>query len=378
MTFHEKKLPGEKYTEAHAGRQIQQGGLKRMTTLHRIAPALALLIIAPLIAEFLLGDFNIRQIGFVLVFIPQYGGGALLVREITRRARRGWPTMLLLALAYALIEEGFTTQTLFNPNYAGQRLLDYGFIPALGISFHWTVFVLTLHVVWSVGSSVALAEGLAGARWREPWLRLPGLLLTTALFLFGCAFTVFFTLSTFPFVASVGQFVAVAIIVFLVILAAFAGFRGAPVAAAAVAGPGVDASGDNTSRAPSFWLVLAAALVLSSAFQVWFSYAPDHGLNAGLALVGMLALEIVAVVLFALWSRRPGWGPVQALAAASGAILTYGWISLRRLVVAGGTALGVPTTPIDVVGQAVLLLVMLGLSFWAWQRSAASAAAPTS
>ena len=41
-----------------------------MTTLRRIAPALALLIIAPLIAEFLLGDFNIRQIGFIAVFIP--------------------------------------------------------------------------------------------------------------------------------------------------------------------------------------------------------------------------------------------------------------------------------------------------------------------
>ena len=108
-----------------------------MKTLHRIAPALALLIIAPLIAEFLLGDFNIRQIGFVVVFIPVYGAGALLVREITRRAGRGWPTLLLLALAYALILEGFTNQTLFNPNYAGQRLLDYGFIPALGTSFNF-------------------------------------------------------------------------------------------------------------------------------------------------------------------------------------------------------------------------------------------------
>ena len=151
-------------------------------TLLRIAPALALLVIAPLIAEFLLGDFNIRQIGFILVFIPQYGGGALLVRELTRRARRGWPTMLLLALA------------------------------------------------------------------------------------------------------------------------------------------------------------------------------------------GLLGLEVAAVALFAVWSRRAGWGPVQALAAASGAILTYGWMSLRRLVVQGSTALGVPSTPVDVVGQAALLLLLLGLCYWAWHR----------
>ena len=63
-----------------------------MKTLRRIAPALALLIIAPLIAEFLLGDFSIRQIGFVLVFIPQYGGGALLVRnrqQLAELRRRG-------------------------------------------------------------------------------------------------------------------------------------------------------------------------------------------------------------------------------------------------------------------------------------------------
>ena len=134
-----------------------------MTMLRRVAPALALLVVAPLIAEFLLGDFNVRQLGFIIVFIPVYGAGALLIRELTRQARRGWPTMLVLSLAYALIMEGFTNQTLFNPNYAGQRLLDYGFIPALGTSFDFAVYVLTLHVVWSIGSSVALSGVLFAA-----------------------------------------------------------------------------------------------------------------------------------------------------------------------------------------------------------------------
>src|SRR5262245_15781139 len=89
------------YGEGSKSAMCGERGMEGMTTLRRIGPALALLIIAPLIAEFLLGDFNIRQIGFLGVFIPVYGAGALLVREITRRARRGWPTMLLLALAYA-------------------------------------------------------------------------------------------------------------------------------------------------------------------------------------------------------------------------------------------------------------------------------------
>jgi hypothetical protein len=86
-----------------------------------------------------------------------------------------------------------------------------------------------------------------------------------------------------------------------------------------------------------------------------------------LALAGLLGLEATAVVLFAIWAGRAGWGPTHALAASLGAILTYGWISLRRLVVAGGTSLGVPTIPIDVIGQAALLLVMLGLGVLAWR-----------
>lgn len=341
-----------------------------MSTLRRVAPALALLIIAPLIAEFLLGDFNIRQIGFVAVFSPIYGAGALLIRELTRRARRGWPTMLLLSLAYALILEGFTNQTLFNPNYAGQRLLDYGFIPALGTSFVFAVYVLTLHVVWSVGSSVALAEGLAGARWRDPWLRLPGWIATTVLVVLGCAATINFTLRTFHFVASRGQFVAVAILVAIAIVAAFAAFRGADHVASGARASGTSDRDVGPNRgAPSFWVVLTASLVLSSAFQRWYAYATAHAVRAGVALAGLVALLVVAVLLFTVWGRRVGWGPKHALAASLGAIVTYGWISVRRLVVAGGTSLGVPTTPIDVVGQVALLLAMLALGGLAWRRT---------
>jgi hypothetical protein len=31
---------------------------------------------------------------------PLTAGGALLIREVARRTNRGWPTMLLLALAF--------------------------------------------------------------------------------------------------------------------------------------------------------------------------------------------------------------------------------------------------------------------------------------
>jgi hypothetical protein len=111
---------------------------------------------------------------------------------------------------------------------------------------------------------------------------------------------------------------------------------------------------------------MGVSLVLSSAFQRWFVYAP-HAVDAGVSLAGLSGLVVAVVLLFGVWSRRAGWGPVQPLAASTGAVLTYGWISLRRLVVAGATSLGVPTTPIDVAGQGALLLAMLALSYWAWR-----------
>ena len=191
-----------------------------MMLLRRIAPALLLIVLAPLIAEFLLGDFTVRSLPLIFVLGWQYGGGALLIREVSRRLRRGWPTMLLLALAYGLIEEGFTTQSLFNPNYAGQRLLDYGFLPALGTSLNWCVYVLGLHVVWSIGTPILIAEGVSADRRETPWLHRPGLAVTAVAFVLGCALTTFFTLISDPFVASLPQLIVTGGLVIAAVAAA--------------------------------------------------------------------------------------------------------------------------------------------------------------
>jgi hypothetical protein len=42
---------------------------------------------------------------------------------------------VLLGLIYAVIEEAFVTQSLFNPNYLGLRLLDYGYSTVLELAF---------------------------------------------------------------------------------------------------------------------------------------------------------------------------------------------------------------------------------------------------
>src|SRR5262245_49360262 len=55
-------------------------------TFRRIGPALLLVVLAPIVAEFLLADFTVRQLGLLVALMPLYGCGALLIREVARRA----------------------------------------------------------------------------------------------------------------------------------------------------------------------------------------------------------------------------------------------------------------------------------------------------
>jgi hypothetical protein len=317
--------------------------------LRRTAPALLLLVLAPLVAEILLGDFSVGSLRAVLlvIFIAQYGGGALLIREVARRTGRGWPTVIALGLAYALIEEGFTTQTLFNPNWAGKHLLDYGYVPALGTSPLWVVFVLSIHVVWSIATPILIAEGVAGPRRATPWLGRIGVTVAAVLFVLGSVVTTFGTMQTMHFVAPWPQLAVVAVLVVAAVAVAFLAFRPAA------------APGSGAGRAPSPWLVAPVALALGTAFEVaWHVMRPD--LPAAITLLAMLVVEAVAVALLVYASRGRGWGPLHYLAIAAGTATTYAWVGLLPFL-QGHTNLGAHTSAVDVGGQIVVVALVLAL-----------------
>jgi hypothetical protein len=101
----------------------------------KISAVVTLLVVAPLVAEYLLGDLPLKLLPVMIIMAPMYGGGAVLIREVARRTGRGWPMMLLLGVAYMLIEEGLVGQSLFNHDYLKMQmhLLDQAYIPAFGI-----------------------------------------------------------------------------------------------------------------------------------------------------------------------------------------------------------------------------------------------------
>ena len=47
---------------------------------------------------------SLSEIWSLPILALLYSSGAILIREVARRAGRGWPTMLVLSLAYGLIE----------------------------------------------------------------------------------------------------------------------------------------------------------------------------------------------------------------------------------------------------------------------------------
>ena len=314
----------------------------------RVAPALTLVLLAPVVAEFLLADFTVRDLGILVALVPLYGCGALLIRESARRAHRGWPTIVLLALAYALLEEAFLTQSLFNPNYVGQRLLDYGFIPPLGTSLNWAFFVLSIHIVWSVATPILIAEGVAGERRTTPWLKQRGFVVTTLLFLLGCAATASFSLKSSPFVASAIQFLVSAVLIAGVIVVAFTAFRAEPW------------QPSTAQAAPPRWLVCLVMLVLASAYFAGESIARERGMSPVGPLVFRLACVATATWLLVTWSTRRGWDARHYLAVATGTTLTYFLFGVNALM-RGHTNLGAPTTAVDVGGHIALGVAVLGL-----------------
>ena len=305
--------------------------------MRRVAPAFALYFLSPFIAEYLLGDFTVAALATLLFLGTMYGGGAILIREIVRRTGRGWPTIVTLALAYGVLEEGLITQSLFNPNYAHHHLLAEGFVPALGIAVPWTIFVLALHAVWSISVPIALVEGLLPQRRTTPWLKTPGLIVATVLFVLGSALVTAGSYADGHFWATWPHLLVVLLVVAALVVVAF----------------GLPAVAQTEPGTVNPWLVLATTLVGGAVFMV-----SRHFLPAWLSPIVMLADFAVVTVLVVRWARRAGWGDRHRLALAAGPVLTYAGNSFLMHPIEGDGPVITPVSHVVFAAIAVAILLI--------------------
>lgn len=295
-----------------------------------LVPALGLLVLAPWVGEFLLGNLALRELIALPFLIPLYGGGALLIRESARRAGRGWPSILLLGLAYGVIQAGLVDQSLFNPSFQGLDFQRVTPIPGLGISAYHAISFIVGHAVWSISVPIAIVELLTPDSRASPWLGRVGLATTALFYLLGCALLALGLYQEEQFLAAPMQLAGAAGTGIALIIAAFAlKPRPAP----------------QTSRpVPRPWLLGMGVFVGTSVFfarpENWLG-----GVIMGLVLLGLGALAV------AYWSRQPGWRLQHQFAVVAGTILTYAWAGFAL------TALLRPDDRLAWVGNTVFALI---------------------
>ncbi|WP_428962456.1 hypothetical protein [Micromonospora fluostatini] len=321
----------------------------------RVAPVLALLVLAPFAAECSWGGFTVVDFPLVVAFLgPLYGGAAVLIRETARRTGRGWPTIALLAAAFGVVQAGLVDQSLFNPGFlddtefAGDRAVaDRTRVPVLDVSVQQAFSFLGNHVALSICAPIAIVESFVSPdRRHQPWLRWPGLLVVGVLYLLG-SLMIFaddtdgrkgFQLGTVQLVVAVLVTLA---LVAAALLPRWRRDRRRPALAGGLSGG---------------WAVAAGPLwvgVLGCALHLTADLVPGW---AGVALRTVLTGVVVAVVVR--WSRRPGWDQRHVLAGwSAGVVAAATFAYLVPPYKAASPALALLS---DVAVSVVLAAVLLG------------------
>lgn len=300
---------------------------RRPAIWRRLAPAAGLFFLAPLSAEYLTGyDTSTGDPGALLLGLlflaPLYGGPALIIREVTRRAGRGWPTIILLALGFGVAQAGLIDHSLFNTSYrdigSWHDDLAPTYIPALGIGALYALTFIGGHAIWSFGVPIAIVETFVPERRTSDWLGPTGLAIVAAAYLLVAGLIFRDHVQHERFRPTTPQLGAAASVVVAFVGAAFAVGRHPrpPVEQPTPAAWQVGAVALGTLSLPSvIELVLARFGSMSPLLVGWWGVALSS------ALLAALPIQV------ARWSRRAGWGAAHRLAVAGGALLSNAWLA---------------------------------------------------
>ncbi|MGW5621222.1 hypothetical protein ACWEWP_10365 [Streptomyces olivaceus] len=164
-----------------AGRHVRLG--RSEPDRGRVRAAWTLALLTTLCAEL---TFTAVAVPSTWVLLPlllvMYGAGVLLVREAVVRCGGGWPSLVLLGLAYQLSEDGLGLQALNSPDMYDAA--DWG-LRAFGVNWTYWESQIGVHVVLSVLLPVMIANLLFPAMRERPYLRSGGLAVTGALAVLG-------------------------------------------------------------------------------------------------------------------------------------------------------------------------------------------------
>ncbi|MGW0214431.1 hypothetical protein ACWDXH_08550 [Micromonospora chokoriensis] len=335
----------------------------RLPLHRRLLPVIALLLLAPWAAECSWGGFAIDDFPPVLIFLgPMYGGAAILIRETARHLGAGWPTIVLLAAAFGVLQAGLVDQSLFNPGYLddtqyadARAAAEASLVPGLGFSVGQAIDFVGNHVVLTICAPIVVVESFLGSERRlRPWLRRPGLAVVGVLYLLGSLLIFSDSSGRKGFLANPLQLgFAVAVVLALVAAALLPRWRRSRPRLIATS------DGRRRRRAPHpLWVGLAVAVL-----PLGGDLAPGW---AGVAVSLMLAAGTGSLVAF--WASRSGWTQRHVLAAGSASLVTAAAFAYLVPPYSPGS----PTTA--VAGDVAVTVITVALVGGAWWRLRASPA----
>ncbi|RAO29767.1 hypothetical protein PSN13_04966 [Micromonospora saelicesensis] len=292
----------------HAAADRPAAGV-RLPLRRRLLPVIALLLLAPWAAECSWGGFAIDDFLPVLIFLgPMYGGAAILIRETARHLGAGWPTIVLLAAAFGVLQAGLVDQSLFNPDflddtqYADTRAAaEATLVPGLDFSLRQAFDYVGNHIVLTICAPIVLIESFLGAERRlRPWLGRPGLAVVGMLYLLGSLLIFTDINDDKGFLASPLQLIFAASLVLALVATALLPQWRRP-------------RPRRTRRVPHpLWVALPVVLV-----RLGSDLTPGWP-----GMIIALSLAAVAGGLVAYWSSRNGWGQRHVLVAGTAGLVT--------------------------------------------------------
>ncbi len=275
-----------------------------MRTKRFLSPAIVLLFLSPVIGELLSGSsppaefFN--PLGFIMLAVL-YGGGAILVRELTHRWDKGWPTLLVLGTAYGIAEEGLMCKSFFDPNWMDLGTLgSYG--RWIGVNWVWSQELTIYHCVFSIAIPILLIGILFPARRRQAWVSKRKLWVLFILWVLNAAVI-------FSFISKYRP----PVVHYLVTMAVTAGL-----CILAWRMPG-SVSGEKKKAVRAFWFLPVGFVgTLALFFLVWV--VPKSGIHPLLTMSLMTGLVILVGWLVLRMSGGGAWTGRHKLAIVSGAL----------------------------------------------------------
>ncbi|WP_433346643.1 hypothetical protein [Micromonospora sp. CA-111912] len=340
--------------------------------MRRLAPVLALLALAPWVAECSWGGFAVTDYPLVLAFLgPLYGGAAVLIREIARRTGGGWPAIVLLAAAFGVVQAGLVDQSLFNPGFlddTGFADLDAGtretLVPVLGFSVQQALEYVGNHIALSVCAPIVIVESfLPPQRRTRPWLGRPGLAAVGVLYLLNSLLIFSDDGGRKGFLADPVQLSVAALTALALVGAALLprwqrNRRPAPAADPQPEVPRTAWPVAAGSPQPAVARVPHPALVGALVLAAHLGATLPNGWLGVAARSAAMAVVVTAVVVL---SRRAGWGQRHVLAAWGAGLVNAAAFAYLAPSYAPASPAEALTSDVIV---SVLTLALLGGAFW--------------